>query len=233
MDTLVIATIKSWNLENATLFSEQNKDLYRTVIISNKDELTKTFLDKIKPRYIFFPHWSWIIPTDIYQNFECIVFHMTDLPYGRGGSPLQNLIINKIYKTKISALQVVKELDGGPIYLKNNINIETGNAQEIFCSISKKIFSEMIPYILKNNPTPQQQKGTGVQFFRRKPHHSNLLETKAETIRDCYDFIRMLDGEGYPQAFIDLDGCKITFSNVLKKNGKLEGTFEISEKQKK
>ncbi len=49
-------------------------------------------------------------------NFNCVVFHMTDLPFGRGGSPLQNLISRGIYKTKISAIKVVKEIDAGPIY---------------------------------------------------------------------------------------------------------------------
>lgn len=43
---------------------------------------------------------------------------MTDLPYGRGGSPLQNLIVRNHYKTKISEIRVKKEIDSGPIYLK-------------------------------------------------------------------------------------------------------------------
>jgi methionyl-tRNA formyltransferase len=43
---------------------------------------------------------------------------MTDLPFGRGGSPLQNLISRKIYNTKLSAIRVVKELDAGPVFLK-------------------------------------------------------------------------------------------------------------------
>ena len=59
-----------------------------------------------------------IILTKIYENYESILFHMTDLPYGRGGSPLQNLITNKIYNTKITAIKVSKELDEGDIYLK-------------------------------------------------------------------------------------------------------------------
>ena len=43
---------------------------------------------------------------------------MTDLPYGRGGSPLQNLIVRGHKHTMISAIKCVKELDAGPIYLK-------------------------------------------------------------------------------------------------------------------
>jgi len=40
----------------------------------------------------------WIILKEIFENYEIILFHMTDLPYGRGGSPLQNLIVRgKVY----------------------------------------------------------------------------------------------------------------------------------------
>ena len=62
---------------------------------------------------------------------------MTDLPYGRGGSPLQNLIIRGHKKTKISALRMVNELDAGPIYFKRSLSLN-GNAQKIYSSCSKK-----------------------------------------------------------------------------------------------
>ena len=71
---------------------------------------------RINPEYIFFPHWSYIIPKEIFSNYQCIVFHMTDLPYGRGGSPLQNLILAGKKKTKISAIDVVEEIDAGDIF---------------------------------------------------------------------------------------------------------------------
>jgi len=38
---------------------------------------------------------------------------MTDLSYGRGGSPLQNLIVRGYKDTMISALWIEKELDSG------------------------------------------------------------------------------------------------------------------------
>jgi methionyl-tRNA formyltransferase len=44
-----------------------------------------------------------------------------------------------------------------------------------------------------------------------------------------YDFIRMLDAEGYPKAFIKLNDVKIEFSEVHLKNRKLIGRFEIKE----
>jgi len=55
---------------------------------------------------------------------------MTYMPYGRGGSPLQNLIVRGYRHTKLTALRMVEEFDAGPVYLKEDLCLE-GNAEEI------------------------------------------------------------------------------------------------------
>ena len=115
----IIATIKSWNIEEANKLIKENNNL-KIILISDKKGLDYNKIKKYNPRYILFPHWSWKIPGNISENYECIIFHMTDLPFGRGGSPLQNLISRGIYNTKISAVKVVDEIDTGPIYIKEN-----------------------------------------------------------------------------------------------------------------
>jgi len=69
--------------KNAQKFKKENESKYNTTIITNKDELTFEKVKLINPEYILFPHWSWIIPKEIFENFTCVVFHMTDLPFGR------------------------------------------------------------------------------------------------------------------------------------------------------
>jgi len=229
---IVIATTKSWNIEAAKKLKKELSPKYQLTIITNKQQLTSEKLNKIKPLYIFFPHWSWIIPKSIWKKHKCIVFHMTDLPFGRGGSPLQNLLIRGIYKTKVSALQVEVGLDTGPIYIKRNLLLKTGNATQMLSRSSKLIFQKMIPYILKNSPKPISQIGKPTNFFRRKATESNLLSQKFDNINKIYDFIRMLDGEGYPNSFITLkNGEKIKFTQAKLKNKKISGIFEIYEKK--
>ncbi len=210
VERYVVATIKSWNIKNfEKLKSMENAEFY---LITDKSELTFENISNINPRYVFFPHWSWIIPAEIYENFECIVFHMTDLPYGRGGSPLQNLIINGRYNTKISALKVCKELDAGDIYKKYPINISEGNADEIFTRISDAIFSEMIPYIIDNNISPSPQIGEPFCFSRRSPEQSEIPEGLSQ--RQMYDYVRMLDGEGYPVAYTKYGKGRFEYRNA-------------------
>ena len=59
-----------------------------------------------------------IYSKEIIKRFECVCFHMADVPYGRGGSPLQNLIARGHRETKLTALRMVEDFDAGPVYSK-------------------------------------------------------------------------------------------------------------------
>lgn len=227
MSKYVIATTKSWNIENALKLIEHNKNI---VLIDEKNSLTKEYLDSIQPEYVFFPHWSWIIPKEIYENFRCVVFHMTDLPFGRGGSPLQNLLVRGIYETKVSAIKVVEGLDEGPVYLKESIDISEGNADEILKAVSNIVFSKMIPIFLENELIPKEQVGEAICFKRRKPEQSEIPEGLSQ--RQLYDYIRMLDGEGYPTAFVKCIDKRIYFTNAQYNNGVVTATANFSEDKK-
>jgi methionyl-tRNA formyltransferase len=226
---IVICTIKSWNIKNAKELKEKYKDKFNIKIISDKKDLSYDFLKKFNPSYVFFPHWSYIISKDIFENFNCIIFHMTDIPFGRGGSPLQNLIARGIYKTKISALKVIKEVDAGPIYIKRDLDISQGSAEEIFKKASDIIFNEMIPYIVENNLLPSEQFGDVISFKRRQVHEGEL-EGNFD-LQKIYDYIRMLDAEGYPHAFINFGNYRLSFTKASTNYGSISASvkFEIME----
>lgn len=218
----VVATTKSWNVENFKALEKKDK-ANKWFLITDKDSLVLEKIKKINPRYIFFPHWSWIIPADIYENFECVVFHMADLPYGRGGSPLQNLIVRGHKDTKISALRVVKELDAGPVYFKRNLSLK-GSASEILKRCSRIIFS-MIPKIIAIEPKPIEQKGAVVEFKRRKPEDGDI--SNLENPVKIYDYIRMLDAEGYPRAFLEKNNLRLEFEGAELKDGEVAAQVKI------
>ena len=217
----IVAAIKPWNIENYKIYCRGNFKL-----ITDRAGLKNGRLEKIKPKYIFFPHWSWIIPEEIWKNYECVVFHMTDLPYGRGGTPLQNLILRGHKKTKISAIKVNGGIDTGDIYMKTPLSL-SGSAEEIYRRASKAIFSKMIPAIIKNNPTPRKQSGKAVIFKRRKPEQSRIPDNL--DVKEAYDFIRMLDAPGYPRAYLETRKLKIELSKakIDKKTVKVEAKVYI------
>lgn len=226
MGRYVIATTKSWNIRNAKrLIAERPDDQF--ALIADNSELTEEFLKDFKPRYIFFPHWSWMIHAGIYENYDCVVFHMTDLPFGRGGSPLQNLLARGIYETTISAIRVDAGVDTGPVYLKEPLDLSEGNADAILSRASGIVFGKMIPRLLEGEIMPRPQEGEAVAFKRRRPEQSEVPDGLSQ--RQVYDFIRMLDGEGYPAAYIKRGGGKIYFTNAEYEDGMVIAQAKFAE----
>ncbi|MBC8052969.1 MAG: methionyl-tRNA formyltransferase [Sphingobacteriaceae bacterium] len=204
----ILATNKPWHHELFNALSHSGT--HEWIRVFERHELSYEHLQSIKPDWIFIPHWSDIIPSSVYENYTCVVFHMTDLPFGRGGSPLQNLIVRGCNETKISAIKVGKGLDTGDIYLKKTLGLK-GTAEEIFIR-SSSVIHEMIIEILTKNPIPVPQKGEVTLFHRRKPEEGNLKGVKLPV--EIYDHIRMLQCEGYPNAFLETDYFKFEFYNA-------------------
>lgn len=231
MNSYLIATIKSWNIENCEKLISKFPDC-KFSLISDPKKFTKDLLESIKPDYVFLPHWSWIIPKDIYEDYNCVVFHMTDLPFGRGGSPLQNLLIRGIYQTKISAIKVCADLDAGPVYIKEPFDISKGSADEILRRASDVVFKHMIPRFLTEDLTPCEQTGEIVTFKRRTPDQSEIPE--GLTQKQLYDYIRMLDGEGYPAAFMRLGTGRMLFTDATYEDNMVmsRARFVPSDKEK-
>lgn len=218
----VLASNRPWNSKMADNLASRTGCKF--VLIPDSAELTVSRLDPINPRFVFLPHWSHRIPENVFNQFECVVFHMTDLPYGRGGSPLQNLIARGIYETKISALRCVEEMDAGPIYLKKPFSLY-GSAEEIFLRASE-IIEDMIVEILEKLPDPMPQEGVPTVFKRRRPEESDL--TTAQTLEEAFDLIRMLDAEGYPNAFLNVGPFKIEFTRASRKTNYVLADVRIS-----
>lgn len=211
-------------------FPDRLKETYNDfefVLIDKQEDLNYENLKRFDPNYIFFPHWSHLIPENIFMNFECVIFHMTDVPFGRGGSPLQNLIARGIYETKITALKCEKGIDSGPVYLKMPLSLY-GTAEEIFLR-AKPIIEKMIIYIMDNKPSPSIQEGESVFFPRRKPGESNMEDLS--DIEQVYDYIRMLDTVGYPKAFLETKHMRLEFERVSLKNGHLMADVKIIKKE--
>jgi len=213
----IIAASKPWYK------SIKNADLEAFVWVSNESELNEEVKKRKNIRYIFFIHWNWLVPKDIWQQFECVCFHMTDVPYGRGGSPLQNLIVRGHNTTKLTALRMVEEMDAGPVYTKRALSLE-GSAHDIYWRAGELSF-DIIHWMIEQEPHPVPQEGETVIFKRRKPEQSRL--PTQGNITELYDHIRMLDAPTYPPAFLEYGDFMIEFSQADIDGEELTATVRI------
>lgn len=133
---------------------------------------------------------------------------MTDLPYGRGGHPLQNLIKKGHTSTKLTAYRMRQNMDDGEIYLKKDLALD-GTAGEIYQRAMEIICDEMIPEIVENDITPVKQVGKPVFFKRFAPEDIGAMHN----LKEVFDSIRMSDAPYYDKGYIDYKNLHIEFLN--------------------
>ena len=227
MKSIVLLSSKPWNKD---IRDRLNRILdYDIHLIQKEDFFNYEAIKIINPEWIFVLHWSSIIPQKIWKTWRTIIFHMTDLPYGRGGSPLQNLIKNNHTSTILSAIECQDKLDSGDIYLKKPLSLY-GSAEEIFIR-ADKLMELMIKEIIKNDIVPKEQEGDVVIFKRRIPEESNLITCKEGDLESWHNHIRMLDAEGYPPAFLEIHGMILEFSRSSFKHNGLKVDVIIKKKE--
>ena len=221
-EPIVVVSTHAWIVSPVEdLARRTGRDVHH---ITSRDDLDPALLEEIGPRWVFVPHWSWIIPATIHERFEVVIFHMTDLPYGRGGSPLQNLIVRGHERTMVSAIRCVEEMDAGPVYMKRELSLH-GSAEEIYLRASR-IIGQMMLEIVEEQPVPQPQQGQAVVFKRRHPADSDL--SQVTSLEQAYDLIRMLDAEGYPHAYLDVGPLRLQFRRVSQRSDGLHADVHIT-----
>lgn len=218
----LVATTKPWHLEAYARWVGRLSGNWS--LVSDPAHLEPA-VRSLQPRYVFFPHWSWLVPATVLEVTECVCFHMTDVPYGRGGSPLQNLIVQGTEKTQLTALRMAEEPDAGPVYRKVPLALD-GRAVDIYINAAEETF-KLIEWIINNEPVPEPQTGEATVFPRRTPEQSRLPLESAQSLQELYDYIRMLDAPTYPHAFLALGDWRIEFTHAEKDATGLVGRFRI------
>lgn len=204
----IVASNKGWHYPEFEKLKASQQGVW--LWASDTQELVSALAQNTSIRYVFFLHWSDRVADEVWKNVPCVCFHMTDLPYGRGGSPLQNLIVRGHSATKLTAFRMVEAMDAGPVYLKRDLSLG-GSAKDIYVRAGQ-LSAAMIRDIVAAQPEPVEQVGEPVLFKRRTPDQSELPKDVSQ--RDIYDFIRMLDADGYPHAFIDHGNMRLNFTEA-------------------
>ena len=218
----LVAGSRPWNRE--TFERELAPQAGDWAFVSTPDGLGDALL-RISPRYIFFLHWSWIVPAEILDENECVLFHMTPVPFGRGGSPLQNLVTRGWTRTTLTAMRMTQDLDGGPVYLTEELDLG-GTAESIYLR-ADALATEMIKRIVESSPVVTPQVGDVVTFERRTPSESEMPLDVSDLDR-VHDHIRMLDAEGYPHAFLDHGPLRLTFRRAARYDGRVVADVTIT-----
>ena len=158
--------------DNKHIFEKNKKKLKNFILVNNKTSLQSILKKKIIKR-IYIIHWGFKIPQYIINKYECISFHMSKLPYGIGGSPLQNLIIRNKKKSHLSIFKTSHKVDEGEIIKQLEFSL-AGNADQILNRVTKICINQIVKLDKQTNIVSYKQIGKKTHFKRIKYHENEL-----------------------------------------------------------
>lgn len=180
-------------------------------LVTGKDY---SLLDHIKPDLVFFIGWSNIVPNEVVEKYTCVCLHPSSLPSYRGGSPIQNQIIDGVIDSAVTFFIMDQGLDSGDILYQDYLSLE-GSLATIFKRIEESgilYLNKIIDDFGKNSMIRHKQDESKASLCkRRKASQSEItfdeiLNNEPEYL---YNKVRCLN-DPYPNAYIKCkDGKKL------------------------
>ena len=143
----------------------------------------------------------------LHFNKYNLVIHESDLPRGKGWSPLTWQVLEGCNRIPITLFEAVEKVDSGRIYSQEFIEL---NGKELLPEIKHKQGLKTIKLILdflKNIKDVNGYDQEGKQTFYSKRTSKNSELDVNKSINDQFNLLRVCDNERYP-AFFMLDGEK-------------------------
>ena len=147
---------------------------------------------------------------ELYRN--TLVIHASDLPRGRGWSPLVWQVLEGKKEITVSMIEAVDAVDAGPVWRRVTVRLA---GHELFDEICSALFDAEIKlmdwavcHVPAGTPVPQEA-GDATYYRKRTPEDSRL--DPAKTIAEQFDLLRVCDPVRYP-AFFELRGKRYAVS---------------------
>jgi len=139
------------------------------------------------------------------RNQHNIVVHASDLPSGKGFSPLQWQILEGKSEIVLTLFEVVEKVDAGPFYIKNSIHFEgTELLEDLRKVMAQKIIEMCLEYVDRfGQLTPIEQEGEET-FYKRRTSIDDQLDPN-KTIQEQFNLFRIADNDKFPLKF-ELNG---------------------------
>lgn len=176
-------------------WTDKNKIDHNISLITKSEDITKGDI-------LFLISCTEIIKDEIRKKYrQTLVIHESDLPKGRGWSPLVWQIIEGSNTIPMTLLDAEDKVDSGDIWKKEFVKLEGHETVE---EINTKVFTKklaLMDFALKNINSIQKtsQVGNPTYYSRRKPEDNELNVNKS--IKEQFDLMRTADDERYPCFF--------------------------------
>ena len=151
---------------------------------------------------VFIIGYTRILPTQFLQkNRLNLVVHESDLPKGKGFSPIQWQLLEGKSEIKITLIEATSKVDSGDIFLQKNLVFKGTELYEEIREIQAKGTFSIIYEFLENYPNIKQKKQVGSEsFYPRRTKDDGELDI-SKTIEENFNLMRIGNNQSWPSFF--------------------------------
>mgnify|MGYP001500746080 CR=1 FL=1 len=151
---------------------------------------------------VFILSFTKILPKKFLSSNKLnLVIHESNLPKGKGFSPVQWQIIENKKIINVCLLKADEKYDSGPIYLREKINFKGTELLDEIRFQQAKTTIKLINKFLKNFPNIKSKKQIGKStFYRRRVDSDNEIDIN-KSIKEQFNILRVSDNRHYPTHF--------------------------------
>ncbi len=144
-------------------------------------------------------------------NRHNLVVHESDLPKGKGWSPLTWQVLEGRNEITVTLFEATPAIDAGNIYDQEFIKLCGDELIDELRVAQGKATIHLIQKFVSDFPDikGRAQVGESTYYAKRTPEHSTLDPDK--TIREQFNLLRVVDNDRYPAFFIN-NGVKYKIS---------------------
>ena len=141
-------------------------------------------------------------PIFLKKNKLNLVVHASNLPRGKGFSPIQWQILKNKKRISFCLFKAEKKLDSGEIYEKHSLLFKGTELYDRIRYMQAKATIQIISSFLKKYPklVSRKQKGQST-FYRRRTYKDSKLNIN-KSIKKLFNQMRIANNQDWPAYFI-------------------------------
>ena len=191
------------NDKNSWFWSYEEQFTQKLINNGHKVSIYSSEKDLLNGDLAIFISCTKIISKDgLLKNSSNIVCHPSDLPKGKGFSPIAWEILEGLNEITFTLFEANEEIDDGDFYFKEKVFLKgdelNDDLRKIQANTTFNLIYKYVSQFPKNKSYPQN--GNETYYIRRTTQDSELDLNK--TINEQFNLLRIVDNDLYPAFFI-------------------------------
>lgn len=155
-----------------------------------------------------------IAPPEVLSAYcKCLVVHESDVPRGKGWSPMTWQVLDGANRIPVTLLEAAEKVDSGTVFDQEWLSLDGTELVDELRQVVAGATLRLCAHFIEDRPhslaRARPQSGPASFYRRRTPADSQLDVTR--TLESQFNLLRVVDGERYP-AFFEHRGCRYVLS---------------------